>query len=660
MQKIEQYTKWMINKALEYFGESAREYENAIIRKQSIEIGPGDFETEDYRYDYLLKTLKSESLIYTLHLTVAQFLYPEFYHMLKKITGQSTTLHLALQMAGEEGVWDYEQLKQGQETLLKYLRVEKRAENFLYTELYADERLVMYLAGENSIAESIKGFAEIFFAGDGMETVYGMDNLIQCVKKKLSYHRTTENPMIFQICGQQGRGRCTILKKIAVEEEENGWIFIRTKQLSVVSKEKLAEKFWLLQREAVFYGLGMCFLDFYWKDVLEFESYLKPFLNRTKILPYPICICTGDKENLVAKMRLSVQKIMFPDITREECILLWNCFSKEYGIPVDYERYGVVYRLNPGEIKKIFQGLQVDYEKGILEKEMDRLIITLARGVLEEPQHGQLCEIRDHISFRDLKLEKKPKEMLENVCAFVTYSHQVYDVWNMEGKFLYGKAVTALLCGPPGTGKTMAAHVLAAELNMPLYRIDLSQVVDKYIGETEKKLEEIFCYAGKSNVILFFDEADSIFGKRTEVKESKDKYANTEVSYILQRIEQYQGVVVLATNLKNNIDEAFMRRMKYVIEFKLPDEETRKKIWEGGFSCEIPLNQIDFDYLAQRVELSGGYIKNIILNAVFLAAKEETVVSMRHIILSTCNEYMKLGKIIMPQDFEKYAYYFME
>lgn len=259
-----------------------------------------------------------------------------------------------------------------------------------------------------------------------------------------------------------------------------------------------------------------------------------------------------------------------------------------------------------------------------------------------------------------MKIDEKQRITLENICSHVIYSHKVYDIWEMEQKFAYGRAVTALFCGPPGTGKSMAARVLSNELKLSLYRIDLSQVVDKYIGETEKRLEEIFTYAQNSNVILFFDEADAIFGKRTEVKDAKDKYANTEISYILQRIEDYDGIVLLATNLRTNIDEAFMRRMRYVVEFKMPDKQTRKEIWKDCLEGKMQLMDIDFDYLAEKIELSGGYIKNIILNALFLAAKEGNRISMKHLLESTVSEYRKLGKVITSRDFEKYAYVFTE
>jgi hypothetical protein len=351
-----------------------------------------------------------------------------------------------------------------------------------------------------------------------------------------------------------------------------------------------------------------------------------------------------------------VYRYSFKPCTVQERIDIWQKKADEAGLILDAEKYGSFYKLSPGDIQKITAGMVIEDCNSMSEENRDYYVAGLVQSMRKSPEKGSLQPVSSGYSMSDLKLEKKQIDALENICAFVRHNHKVYDVWDMGKHFDYGRAVTALFCGSPGTGKSMAARVLSNELKMPLYRIDLSQVVDKYIGETEKRLEEIFTYAQNSNVILFFDEADSIFGKRTEVKESKDKYANTEVSYLLQRIEEYDGMVLLATNLKNNIDEAFMRRMKYVVDFKMPDVKTRKEIWLDGLTGRVALENVDFDYLAQKIELSGGYIKNIILNALFLAAKDGDTVTMKHILQSTCNEYLKLGKMMTPADFEKYAF----
>jgi SpoVK/Ycf46/Vps4 family AAA+-type ATPase len=191
----------------------------------------------------------------------------------------------------------------------------------------------------------------------------------------------------------------------------------------------------------------------------------------------------------------------------------------------------------------------------------------------------------------------------------------------------------------------MAAEVIARDLRLDLYQIDLSQVVSKYIGETEKNLHQIFREAQSSNAILFFDEADALFGKRSEVKDAHDRYANIEVGYLLQKMEEYEGVAILATNLRQHLDEAFVRRMQFIVEFPFPDEEHRRRIWEVIFPREAPLGEdVDFGFLAREVKLAGGNIKNIGLASAFYAAGDGRVIRMSHLIRAARREFQKLGR----------------
>jgi len=229
---------------------------------------------------------------------------------------------------------------------------------------------------------------------------------------------------------------------------------------------------------------------------------------------------------------------------------------------------------------------------------------------------------------------------------------QVLEGWGLGRKLTAGAGVSALFSGDPGTGKTLAAQIMAHELGIDLYRIDLSTVVSKYIGETEKNLEKIFREASESNAILFFDEADSIFGKRSEVKDAHDRYANIEVGYLLQRMEDYSGVAILATNLRANLDEAFTRRLQFIINFPFPDEAYRQRIWKVLMPPDLPVAEdLDFGLMADRFKVAGGSIRNIIVSAAYLAAADGGVVTMDHLMHGTRREYQKMGRLLHDADF---------
>jgi SpoVK/Ycf46/Vps4 family AAA+-type ATPase len=241
--------------------------------------------------------------------------------------------------------------------------------------------------------------------------------------------------------------------------------------------------------------------------------------------------------------------------------------------------------------------------------------------------------------------------MLQEMVASVRGRPLVLEQWGVGRKLASSAAVMALFAGDPGTGKTMAAEVMAAELGLDMYKIDLSTVISKYIGETEKNLERIFSEAESSNAILFFDEADSIFGKRSEVKDAHDRYANIEISYLLQRMEAYDGITILATNLRANLDDAFTRRLQFLVDFPFPDAGYRLRIWQTLFPPDVPCeSQLDFNFLAHRFKLAGGNIRNIIIGATYLAAADGGQVTMNHLLHSTRREMQKMGRLVNEAD----------
>jgi hypothetical protein len=246
-------------------------------------------------------------------------------------------------------------------------------------------------------------------------------------------------------------------------------------------------------------------------------------------------------------------------------------------------------------------------------------------------------------TWADLVLPEHQLRHLRDIAAHVRRRAQVYERWGFAAKGTRGLGISALFAGASGTGKTLAAEILAHELRLDLYRIDLSQVVNKYIGETEKNLRRVFDAAEESGAVLLFDEADALFGKRSEVKDSHDRYANIEVSYLLQRMEAYRGLAILTTNLKTALDTAFLRRLRFIVQFPFPDAQQRAEIWRRIFPAETPRENLDVNQLA-RLNITGGNIRNIALHAAFLAADEGATVTMSHLLRAARSEYAKLEK----------------
>jgi SpoVK/Ycf46/Vps4 family AAA+-type ATPase len=271
------------------------------------------------------------------------------------------------------------------------------------------------------------------------------------------------------------------------------------------------------------------------------------------------------------------------------------------------------------------------------------------RRLLSGPLGTLARRVRPQKSWDDLVLSESKLTQLRSIVARYRHADLVLDDWGLG--HAAGRGIVSLFTGQSGTGKTLAAEVIASALDLDMYRVDISTVVSKYIGETEQNLERLFEAASAGSSVLFFDEADSLFGKRAEVKDGRDRYANLEVSYLLQRLETYDGIVVLATNLPKNIDDAFLRRIHFVVDFPLPAVAERRAIWERHLPAGVPRDDLDLDLLAQRYELPGGVIRNAVVAAAFRAADEGAPVGMRHVMAALVAEYTKLGRVIREEDF---------
>jgi len=316
------------------------------------------------------------------------------------------------------------------------------------------------------------------------------------------------------------------------------------------------------------------------------------------------------------------------------------------------------YRLGSGEIQDAVHLAEADVRsregkwRDTLAPALTRACRTRSRRDLDAL--AQIIEPRGQWS--DLILPDTSIHQLQELVHHLKHHDLVFSTWGLRTKVLHGDGIASLFAGPPGTGKTMASALVARELGRELFRVDLATVVSKYTAATEKNLEKVFSAAHRSNAVLFFDEADALFGKRTEVKDAHDRYANVETGYLLQRIETFDGIVILATNFKKNVDEAFMRRMAVVVDFPMPDVAERRRLWASLLPETMPrADDLDVDFLAARFELSGGHIKNAIQTAAMLAAEAKPqVVRLVHLLLGVRREMRKLGRVIDASDFGRY------
>lgn len=282
---------------------------------------------------------------------------------------------------------------------------------------------------------------------------------------------------------------------------------------------------------------------------------------------------------------------------------------------------------------------------------LDDLVWDAGRSQ-SRPQLDDLARrIEANTGWDDLVLPEPQLALLREIALHLKHYRTVYEEWGFAGKGPRGTGISALFSGASGTGKTTAAEILANELRLDLYRIDLSSVVSKYIGETEKNLRRIFDAAESGGAILLFDEADALFGKRSEVRDSHDRYANIEVSYLLQRIENYRGLAILTTNMRSALDPAFLRRIRFIVTFPFPDASQRSGIWRRMFPPATPLSGLDWDRLAQ-LNVAGGNIRNIALNAAFLAAADRQPVTMSHILRAAQGEYQKIERTLTVSETE--------
>jgi SpoVK/Ycf46/Vps4 family AAA+-type ATPase len=521
--------------------------------------------------------------------------------------------------------------------LSRPLRIDERIINFLLEANGIDQRIRNF----TTIVEPRRSFDELIYEDEHRNGFIEFMKLLPGMKK----------PVMFYFHGTYGSGKKTTAEAMC---RELGTRLMVVDSRALKGAESL-ETLRLILREAILHDSSLYFEGF--DILLEKDSgvYVPDIIQFIKNFPNHIFLSGENPFEPRSMQDRSFIKFDFPIPSFTFRKQLWTSFLNGNTLDADIDALAGKFKFSAGQIKDaIFTAQNLANTKGLSGISTEDLyhgcraqsgstISTLARKM--QPLY----------SWEDIVLPKDTKNQLKEVSGHIKYRGVVYSDWGFDRKLSIGKGLNVLFSGPSGTGKTMAAEIIARYVELDIYKIDLSNVVSKYIGETEKNLSKIFKEAQTSNAILFFDEADALFGKRSEVKDAHDRYANIETGYLLQKMEEYDGVVILATNLSKNIDDAFLRRMHIVIEFPFPDETQRKLIWKGIFPKESPLSHdIDYKFLSEKIKLAGGNIKNMALSAAFYAAENSGEIDMHHIIQAARREYQKVGKPFLKADFEPY------
>ncbi|MDJ1183043.1 ATP-binding protein [Roseofilum casamattae] len=362
----------------------------------------------------------------------------------------------------------------------------------------------------------------------------------------------------------------------------------------------------------------------------------------------PAILTSGDRMSISSRA-ISNLEVNKPSLTQQS--EYWQTHLEAWGVELNGQVQTLIsqFNLTGSQIQTICTNILSQESASDTQDQLTNKLWQACRQQARPRMDDLAQRIHVKATWDDIVLPNTQMETLQTMAAHLRQRAKVYENWGFARKSGRGLGISALFAGPSGTGKTTAAEVLANTLELDLYKIDLSSVVSKYIGETEKNLRRVFDAAESGGTILLFDEADALFGKRSEVKDSHDRHANIEVSYLLQRMEAYQGLAILTTNLKGALDNAFMRRIRFVIQFSFPDVKQRAEIWRRIFPKETPTQDLDCTKLA-KLSIAGGNIRNIALNSAFLAAEDNEPVQMKHILQAAKSEYVKLEKPLLDSE----------
>jgi hypothetical protein len=521
--------------------------------------------------------------------------------------------------------------------------------------LKLDQRILQYILGNNTLDGRLDGLVTVLSPLPGLEHVFVEPTLKAQVWHLIQGHfagpTAPLSPLVLYFQGPYGAGQrdlalglcgplqrpllCLDLERLLAQEAEAGTL------LRLVGREGL------LQGAALFVD--------YVDAALPEDSKAKAVMQQLAQVVAEdgwLTFLAGDKPwsrpGLFGQAAFHAFMLPVPDVPVRQAA--WERALAELAPYTDLAWAGPLahrFRLTPGQIRDA--AAWSEHVRVMRGASQDMTLTDLFAGCRYQ-SNRKLAELALQIDPRygweDIVLPMDKLVQLREICSHVTHRYRVFGEWGFDRQLSHGKGLSVLFAGPSGTGKTMAAEVMAHETQLDLYKIDLAGVVSKYIGETEKNLAKIFQEAESSNAVLFFDEADALFGKRTKISDAHDRYANIETSYLLQKMEEYEGMVILATNLRENMDEAFTRRLRFIVEFPFPDAASRQQIWQRHFPRTAPVSPgLDYAWLAQQFQITGGHIKNIVLNAAFFAAADGGVIGMEHVLRGARREFEKIGKL---------------
>jgi SpoVK/Ycf46/Vps4 family AAA+-type ATPase len=519
-----------------------------------------------------------------------------------------------------------------------------------------DERIINFLLGSDEPDMKIKNFLQIIIPKKAFEDLILPSDFKSKLMNMASWYSGNKFPLKLLFCGPPGSGKKTAAEAFCREAGKN-LLIVDSKILLEGRSSETAD---LIMREAILQNSALYLQAF--DELLEDKEPKNPpefLIQAFKMFPGLIFLAGNEYMELdKGLINNGFVPFSFPLPSYYVRKQLWESCLNNYKLAegVNLNALASKFRFTGGQIRDAaftaFSFAGGKNPSGSVLSMED--LYKGCKAQSNQKLNSLAMKTNLHYTWEDIVLPKSTMEHLKEVSGFIKYKGKVHSDWGFENKLSLGKGLNVLFSGPSGTGKTMAAEILANEVKLDLYKIDLSSMVSKYIGETEKNLKKVFEEAETSNSILFFDEADALFGKRSEVKDSHDRYANIEINYLLQKMEEYEGVVILASNFRKNIDEAFLRRLHFIIEFPIPDEKYREKIWKNVFPEEMPVdNDIDFVFLS-RFKITGGNIKNIALSAAFLAADDCGLVMMKHIIRAARREFQKMGKLSVRDELGKY------